>query len=320
MSESWSSWRGQIEQAMAYLMSPEMGDHKVQIIVETQLLLSVYMRGRKKMHLLYKVCRADNPQALCQDFKSEPCDELRSYAQVQTDALKRVKQFLKQFPQEVNHDQPNKKGTVLWAAAEQGHVEAVRELLLHPHTNPNQARLSSRTTPLFIASLRGHEEVVEALLGHADIDANLGAIESGISPLCIAVQEGREGVVEILLRHGSIEVNKAERETGVTPLCKASQMGYEHIVELLLAAHRIDVHCKTHSGATALSCATREGHAYIIELISAKSPAQHREQGLLATRKGWMVEKPTDKIDKTKCSQTRLSSEVGIAEVEYGAS
>ena len=45
--------RAQIKQALAYLTSPALEDFPVQFIVETQLLLDVYLKGRTRMHLLY---------------------------------------------------------------------------------------------------------------------------------------------------------------------------------------------------------------------------------------------------------------------------
>ena len=48
----WSSRRDQIKVAMDYLTSPELADKQVQFIVETQLLLKPYLKGRDKMHLL----------------------------------------------------------------------------------------------------------------------------------------------------------------------------------------------------------------------------------------------------------------------------
>jgi hypothetical protein len=44
--------RDQIKVAIDYLTSPELADKEVQIIVETQLLLTPYLKGREQMHLL----------------------------------------------------------------------------------------------------------------------------------------------------------------------------------------------------------------------------------------------------------------------------
>ena len=46
------SRREQIKAAMAYLTSPELADKQVQFIVEMQLLLKPFLKGREKMHLL----------------------------------------------------------------------------------------------------------------------------------------------------------------------------------------------------------------------------------------------------------------------------
>jgi hypothetical protein len=266
VSESWGSWRTQIKRALAYLTSPEIATYPVQFIVETQLLLSVYLQVRKKMHLLYKVVRANNPQALCNDFKSETRKEDRPYDAVQEDALQAMQDFLA-CTDDVNQQHPDKKGaTRLWDAAEQGHVKAVRVILQHPQVNPNAVRQNSNTTPLFIAAHRGNEEVVEALLGHPDIQINWGA-GRGASPLFIAAQEGREGVVEILLRHQNVELNQATGENRVTPLCIAAELGHEHIVKLLLTAKGINANHAAADGTTAMSSAASLGHLKIVEML-----------------------------------------------------
>ena len=68
-SESPSTWRKQIKAAMAFLTSDDLKDRKVQLVVETQLLLRPYLEGRTKMHFLYKICRASSPTALHNDFQ-----------------------------------------------------------------------------------------------------------------------------------------------------------------------------------------------------------------------------------------------------------
>ena len=221
------------------------------------------------MHLLYKVCRADNPQALCSDFKSVFNVEKRSHEVVQADAANDMNLFLLNT-NDVNRQLPEKNGaTRLWLAAEQGHVEAAREIIQHPQIDPNKVRLSSKTTPLFIAAYYGHDAVVATILSHADVDVNLGSMDTGASPLFMAAQEGREGVVEILLGHRHINVNEATRK-GVTPLCKAAQLGQEHVVKILLATGDINVNHVAEDG-TAASTATAHGHLAIIEMLEAHS-------------------------------------------------
>ena len=147
--------------AIDYLTSAEMDNYRVQFIVETQLLLRPYLEGRTKIHLLYKVARAENPQALFNDFKTEAQTEDRSYDAVQTDALTDVQHCLNQMD-DANLDQDELNGaTLLWDAAGEGHVETVCELLLRPEIDVNKARSNFHTTPLYIAAHHGHCEVVE---------------------------------------------------------------------------------------------------------------------------------------------------------------
>ena len=62
------------------------------------------------MHLLYKVCRADNPRALYNDFKSDIQTETRPYEVVQAAALKEMKQFLQvASTDDVNFQQPERR-------------------------------------------------------------------------------------------------------------------------------------------------------------------------------------------------------------------
>jgi hypothetical protein len=233
-SQSWGTWRKQIGVAIAYLTSPEIANKKVQFIVETQLLLHPYLLGRQKMHLLYKVCRANDPEALYKDFLVKSNPEMRPYEDVENAALKDMVSFLG-TTSDVNAQHEALKGaTQLWKAAEQGHVKAVKKILEHPNIDPNKLRLETRTSPLYIASFHGHEEVVKAILAHPQVKVNLGKIDVKVSPLFVAVEQNREGVVEALLGANDIVVN-AITSTGVNPLYEACDQGREHIVKLLVS-------------------------------------------------------------------------------------
>jgi hypothetical protein len=71
LHSTWSSRRGQIKVAIEYLTSPELADKPVQIIVETQLLLTPYLEGREKMHLLSVTSLPSNtPSSTVQLVKS----------------------------------------------------------------------------------------------------------------------------------------------------------------------------------------------------------------------------------------------------------
>ena len=225
------------------------------------------------MHLIYKVCRADNPGALWNDFRSDVEIEPRSYDKVQEDALAELELFLGAGKTvDLNHHHDDIRGaSQLWTAAEKGHVAVVQKLLQQPDIDPNQVRTKTQTTPLYIAAYHGHVDVVKLLLGHKGVKVNSGNISSEMSPLNKAVQLGREEVVGALLRAKDIDVNQAFMFTGVSPLIKACEMGHEYIVELLLASSNIDVNYALHDGSTALSVATHKGQDKIRNMLLAHS-------------------------------------------------
>ena len=59
-NEPWGRWHADAARALEWLRSAEVGAKPVRLICETQLLLRPYLEGRMKMHLLYKVVRAES--------------------------------------------------------------------------------------------------------------------------------------------------------------------------------------------------------------------------------------------------------------------
>ena len=182
VSESPCVWQKQITEARERLTSDAMADMPVQFIVETQLLLDPYYTGRKKMHLLYKICRARNAMALNKDFRLGDEKETRSFEEVETNATQEAQSFMQgahRLGLDVNAQSEDEKGvTQLWSAAEDGHGKVVQEILNHPDIDPNAVRKDTQTSPLYIASYYGHEEVVQALLGHPKIKVSLPSLPS----------------------------------------------------------------------------------------------------------------------------------------------
>ena len=265
-SGSWGTWRKQIEVATTFLTSPELKNQQVQFIVETQLLLRPYLLGRQKMHLLYKICRAENPDALYSDFRVvEP--EVDCFDKVQDDALNSMKLHMAEAS-DINEELNGV--TRLWAAAEQGQDEAVHEILKHPDIDPNRTRGSTQTTPLYIAAHHGHVKVLTALLGHPKIKVNMGKLDTKVSPLFAAAQEGREEVTIELLGASGIDVNQFTQK-GASSLCAACRLGHEYVVNRLLAADDINVNHELENSATALSIAGSNGHVKIVETLLTHS-------------------------------------------------
>jgi hypothetical protein len=277
-SEPWDTWRQQVRMARDFLESPEMEGKQVQFIVETQTLLKPYLLGREKMHLLYKIARADTPEALCSDFRTIAVPDTRSFDEIEDDALNDVKAFLTET-NDVNKAVEKLHGaTKLWKIAEQGHVKAAREILRHPRIDPNKVRNETRTTPLYIAAYHGHQDIVRMILAYPSIKTNSGKLDSNASPLLVASQEGHEMVVQMLLEEKDIDVNQATSD-GITPLIGACSRGHAHIVQLLLRTADLNVEHVTKDGATAMTIS--QNHKTIAKLL----------QDHLSSRKGLLLER-----------------------------
>ena len=208
----------------------------------------------------YKVCRADNPEALYFDFLVDRSTKASSsFYSVENDALKRMQSFLSSTNKVNQHFKELQGATKLWEAAKQGHIQAVECALQHATLNPNKAHKRTDSTPLYIASYSGHKGVVKALLSHPRIQVNRGKAE--MTPLFAAVQEGREGVVELLLKSKGVAVNQANAQ-GVTPLLQACELGHEYICSLLLKAPSIEV---THGMGSRY--ASNKGHHPIVGML-----------------------------------------------------
>ena len=118
----------------------------------------------------YKVCRAENPEALYFDFLVDRSTKASSsFYSMENDALKKMQSFLSSTMNVNQHFKELRGATKLWEAAKQGHIQAVECALQHATINPNAAHKHTDSTPLYIASYYGHEGVVKALLSHPRI-------------------------------------------------------------------------------------------------------------------------------------------------------
>ena len=109
----------------------------------------------------------------------------------------------------------------IWAAAEAGHLSAVRTLADSGaafKTNQNQPY---GRTPLWAASSMGHVHVVQELASRgAHVDA---PDRDGQTPIFIASQRGHLQIVQLLAQTGA-NLNRANWQ-GVTPICTAAACG-----------------------------------------------------------------------------------------------
>jgi hypothetical protein len=93
-------------------------------------------------------------------------------------------------------------------AAQNGHTECVRLLLVDPRTAVNQATTDDGATPLFIAAQKGHPECVNLLLAGPQTAAlvNTPLSTDLTTPLLAAAHYGHTAVVELLLMDDLVDM------------------------------------------------------------------------------------------------------------------
>ncbi|KXZ42561.1 hypothetical protein GPECTOR_135g625 [Gonium pectorale] len=150
--------------------------------------------------------------------------------------------------------------TPLHAAASNGHLEVVKELLAAGADV--KAADKDGESPLHVAASEGHPGVVKVLLAAgADVKAD------GETPLQLAAFKGHLKVVKELLSAGA-DV-KAADWFGRTPLHAAARCGHLEVVQELLAAGA-DVKAAKKDGETPLQLAASMGHWEVVkELLAA---------------------------------------------------
>ncbi|KAJ5807643.1 hypothetical protein N7447_011099 [Penicillium robsamsonii] len=150
------------------------------------------------------------------------------------------------------------RSALSWAA-ESGHTEAVK-LLLMKHADV-QVELSGyqKQGVLIQAAAGGHTSVVKLLLDHG-YDAQARDHENKTA-LMHAVGEAHTATVELLLDY------YADANLEQNMLSQSVNQGQETIVRLLLQRGRIDVNAKDHFGQTLLIRAARQQHMGVVRLL-----------------------------------------------------
>ena len=154
--------------------------------------------------------------------------------------------------------------SALWIAAQGGHADIVRTLIL-AGANVNY---EGRGVALYIASEHGHDEVVEILIA-ANANVNIQTVDLGYTALFQAASKGHYEVAKKLLNKGA-EVNHQASIDGTTALMMAAYNGHFHLVQLLIA-HKAILHlARTSDRRTALDLAILGGEANIINALVTK--------------------------------------------------
>jgi ankyrin repeat protein len=131
------------------------------------------------------------------------------------------------------------RSPISWAAV-RGNCTIISLFLDNGNVSPNTMDANGQTV-LWIAAEYGHITLVEFLLTVDEIDLNLSDAKTGQTPLLRAVCFGYDAIVKLLLAAGDIDSDVADHD-GWTPLWCAVAKGYETVVNLLLAHEGVDPH------------------------------------------------------------------------------
>lgn len=214
----WGRWRTEAMNARRFLESSTVQDTEVEMVAELQVMLSEYLQGRKASHLMYKVVRAANPDALYNDFKVGETRESKTY--------------------EEDFERRKQTQDLVWAAGA-GDLDVVELRLAETYVDVNEAT-EDGYTGLFCAAQNGYADVVKRFVADDRVDINK-ACDDGHIPFTKACENGHLEVVKILAADQRLNINYVYEEDGTTALFFASQEGYNDIAELLLADERVDV-------------------------------------------------------------------------------
>ncbi|HEY6171703.1 MAG TPA: ankyrin repeat domain-containing protein [Candidatus Kapabacteria bacterium] len=147
----------------------------------------------------------------------------------------------------------NTETATLFAAAEYGHLDHVKEFIEHNNESPLQRDDLGRT-PLLLAAQYGHTDVVNYLIGKG---AEVGDKNSaGKTALSLAAEYGRSETVKALLENGAI-VEQTDT-LGRTPLMYAAWYDHADVVTVLLT-NRANINMQDNKGLTALMHGSMEG-------------------------------------------------------------
>jgi ankyrin repeat protein len=171
-------------------------------------------------------------------------------------SVERVKQHQRQWSEE---------DRALFAAADAGNIEAVKQHLAAGTDVNAKNILRLGRTPLHQAAWDGHKEIVELLITNS---ANVDALDRyRETPLHAAADEGHKEIAELLITNGADVDGKYNTNYNTkTPLHYAAGEGHKEIIELLIA-NGADVDVKTPSQNTALDLAVIFKHTETADLL-----------------------------------------------------
>lgn len=130
-------------------------------------------------------------------------------------------------------------------------------------------------TPLYIAAEQGHLDVLKELLKFAHPETLAKKNHTGYDVFHIAAKQGHTSIVKELLNHDP-DLSKTLDLSYATPLISAATKGHVEVVNELLAKDSSLTGIARSNGKNALHLAARSGYTDIVRALLAKDPQMAR--------------------------------------------
>ncbi|EPS69712.1 hypothetical protein M569_05048, partial [Genlisea aurea] len=126
-------------------------------------------------------------------------------------------------------------------------------------------------TALFAAAERGYIDVVKELLPYATSEGLRLKNKSGFDTLHVAANQGHREIVKLLLEFDP-QLSKTVCQSNATPLISAATKGHLGIVLELLSTDPSLLEMTRSNGKNALHLSARQGHVDIVKILLDKDP------------------------------------------------
>lgn len=195
--------------------------------------------------------------------------------------------------------------TALYLAAQEGHVESIRGLLVAnatvDFTMPESfykgakhvvqlgsskgdinaidemtvnTEAGNGARPIHVAAENGHADALRVLLYEGK--ANVNSLSIGTTALHLAVQYNRPDCVDVLLTHPNIQIDTRARTDGTTALYGAAGRGHIELVRVLLAKGA-SLTLTGRNGGTSILYATIRNHSRIVDALLVEAEAREQK-------------------------------------------
>ncbi|XP_047156835.1 ankyrin repeat-containing protein ITN1-like [Vigna umbellata] len=124
-------------------------------------------------------------------------------------------------------------------------------------------------TALFIAADKGHLDVVRDILLYSSNEGISSKNDLGFDAFHIAASRGHLSIVKLLLEYDP-GLMKTVTRSNATPLISAATGGHTSVVELLLSRDPNQIELSRSNGKNALHLSARQGHVDVVNLLLAK--------------------------------------------------